>query len=204
MLRLIGILVVAYVAGFAVWIATLPRVDARPLHADGIVALTGDDARIDAAVALLEHGAAKRLLVTGVYGNTTKADIKQIAHGGKKFDCCADLGYAAEDTHGNALEAAQWARHHGYQSLIVVTARYHMPRSLNEFHAAMPRMRLVAYPVDPTGHEFLWWLEPGMLHRLHGEYAKYLASLVITSWEKPAHEAGLDRSVAARKSHIAS
>ena len=48
----------------------------------------------------------------------------------QRFDCCADLGFMAADTHGNAQETADWARAHRYKSLIVVTANYHMPRSL--------------------------------------------------------------------------
>ena len=44
--------------------------------ADGIVALTGEDARLAPAVALLESGAAPRLLISGVYPGTTKADLK--------------------------------------------------------------------------------------------------------------------------------
>ncbi len=204
MLRLIGILIAAYVVGFVAFVATLPKVDPQAVHADGIVALTGGDARLDTAVALLEHGAAKRLLVTGVNSITTKAELKALSHGGKRFDCCADLGYAAEDTHGNALEAAGWAVHRHYASLIVVTARYHMPRSLTEFHAAMPHVRLVAYPVEPSGDGSPWWMSPAQLHLLHYEYAKYLASVVMTAWESPAADTTLDRSAAARKSRLAS
>ena len=107
----------------------------------GIVALTGGDERLDAAVSLLENRSGQRLLISGVHPTTTKQELKLLSHGGRRFDCCADLGYAAENTHGNAEEAARWARAHRFKSLIVVTARYHMPRSLTEFQAAMPGVR---------------------------------------------------------------
>ena len=135
----------------------LPAARARTSRqADGIVALTGGGARLDAAVALLESGAGKRLLITGVDLATTKA-MCGAAHGGPAFDCCADLGFAAEDTHGNAEEAAAWARAHGYRSLIIVTASYHMPRSLARVPRRMPDMTLSpirwSRSVDLDG----WW-----------------------------------------------
>jgi uncharacterized SAM-binding protein YcdF (DUF218 family) len=176
----VGILVL-YTLGFIAFAATLPRPPETIPHADGIVALTGGDARLDAADKLLEQDAAKRLLISGVNPGTTKAQLKKIAHGGRRFDCCADLGFAATSTHGNADEASGWVRRHGYTSIIVVTANYHMRRSLNEFSADMPGVRLVAYPVDPNGLNLDgWWRDPHTLHLLNTEYAKFLASFVIT------------------------
>ncbi len=195
MLRLIGAIAVLYVVGFAAFVVMLPRQHPPAPHADGIVALTGGDERLKAAVGLLETGAGKRLLVTGVNDTTTKAQLKRLAHGKTRFDCCADLGYTAEDTHGNAMETAVWAHRHGYKSLIVVTASYHMPRSLTEFGAAMPGVALLAYPVEPNGRKSTsFWAMPGTLHLLHSEYLKYLASVVMTRWEKPDTSVALDRT----------
>ncbi|MBS0274036.1 MAG: YdcF family protein [Proteobacteria bacterium] len=174
-------LLVLYTLGLVLFAATLPRTPARLPHADGIVALTGGDARLDAADMLLEKGAAKRLLISGVNSGTTKAQLKALAHGGRRFDCCADLGFRATSTHGNADEATAWVEYHGYNSIIVVTANYHMRRSLNEFSADMPGVRLLAYPVNPQGLDLDgWWRDPHALHLLNSEYAKYLASFVIT------------------------
>ena len=74
------------------------------------MALTGGDERLDTAVALLENGVGKRLLISGVAQETSKETLGKLAGGGPRFACCADIGYAAEDTHGNAAEAANWAR----------------------------------------------------------------------------------------------
>ena len=166
---------VIYLAGFIAFMAALPAPvpDASVGRADGIVALTGEDARLVPAVALLEEGAAPRLLISGVFPGTTKSDLKSLTHGGARFDCCADLGFAARDTHSNALETARWVKNHNVKSLIVVTASYHMPRSLVEFAAAMPQVRLIAFPVDtdPTNPTFLRRWE-----RMQGEYAKFVAT----------------------------
>ena len=117
----------------------------------------------------------KRLLITGVNKATTKSNLKSLLQdAGKAFDCCADLGFAATDTRGNAEEAATWARAHDYRSLIVVTTSYHMPRSLAEFGAQMPDVKLVPFPVPEERNPTPWQT----FRRLHGEYAKFLASLV--------------------------
>jgi uncharacterized SAM-binding protein YcdF (DUF218 family) len=108
--------------------------------------------------------------------------LKHLVHGGPRFDCCADLGYAAEDTRGNAQETADWARAHNFHRLILVTARYHMPRSLQEFSAEMPGVQLMPYPVEQESIDLAnWWEHPRTIFLLHREYAKYLVSLVTTS-----------------------
>jgi uncharacterized SAM-binding protein YcdF (DUF218 family) len=178
--------VLAYSAGFLVFMAKLPMPPARA-HADGIVVLTGGDTRLDTAVALLEKGAGQRLLITGVAIETNKDTLGRMSDGGSRFSCCADLGYAAEDTRGNAEEAAEWARAHDFHSLVVVTARYHMPRALCEFQAAMPGETLVAYPVEQDRIDLGgWWRHRGTTLLLQGEYVKYLASLATTALARHA------------------
>jgi uncharacterized SAM-binding protein YcdF (DUF218 family) len=156
----------------------LPTAPENP-KADGIVALTGGDARLDTAVALLEKNDAKRLLISGVDPETDKDTLGRMSDGGPRFRCCADLGYAAEDTRGNAEEAAEWAHEHDFRSLIVVTARYHMPRALEEFGDVMPDITLIAYPVETGSVDVsAWWRHKDTAILLQREYMKYLASLV--------------------------
>ena len=184
--------ILAYCVGFLVFAMTLPRRSVSVGKADAIVTLTGGDSRLDTAVRLLEQGKAKRLLITGVHPSITKPEIKQVAHGGPRFDCCVDLDFAAEDTRENAVEAATWMRSHRFRSLILVTANYHMPRSLAEFSADMPNVKLIPYPVEPEGIDFSkWWRNPHAVRLLHAEYAKYLASLVIDRFI--SRDTGMDR-----------
>ena len=96
--------------GFVLFVSLLPMTPDAVPKADGIVALTGGGTRLDRADDLFESGVGKRLLISGVDQATTKETLKQLVHGGARFDCCADIGYAAEDTRGNAQEAASWAR----------------------------------------------------------------------------------------------
>lgn len=204
MLRRTAIFIIAlYVLGFVIFVTGLPKTANDLRHIDGIVALTGGDTRLDAAVALFEKGIGKRLLISGVNPQTTKAELKKLAHGGPRFDCCADLGYAAEDTHGNAREAAAWARFYHFRKLLIVTARYHMPRSLIEFQAAMPGVKIAAYPVEPESINLEgWWHNPRALFVLHAEYAKYLAVSAMAAITREVR--ALDRNARRSESRTAS
>jgi uncharacterized SAM-binding protein YcdF (DUF218 family) len=165
----------AVLIGFAAFVNALPEPAAKPAEpADGIVALTGEGGRLMPAMDLLENGFGKRLLITGVNPQTSKGQLRKVLRGGALFDCCVDLGFAALDTRGNAEEAAQWARSHGYESLIIVTADYHMPRSLVEFGSEMPEVKLIPYPVRDLPKNFTL----SSARRLSGEYLKYLASSI--------------------------
>lgn len=188
--RLVLVLVAAYLAGFAIFVARLPAAPSHAVRADAIVALTGSDDRLYVAVALLEEGVGQRLLISGVHPFMSKALLKPLLHGGPRFDCCADLGFVATNTHGNAMETASWARAHGFHSLVVVTANYHMPRSLEEFSAAMPDVKLVPYPVPEIVAAHRWWLDPVAIRTLQYEYAKYLGSVALHTvyprhWSQP-------------------
>jgi uncharacterized SAM-binding protein YcdF (DUF218 family) len=164
---------IAVLAGFVAFVGLLPKpADETVQPADGIVALTGEGRRLMPAMDLLEKGLGKRLLITGV-NPASKRALKSVLHGGPLFDCCVDLGFAALDTRGNAQEAASWTLRHHYSSLIIVTADYHMPRSLVEFGSEMPGTKLIPYPVPDYADSGLQ-----SARRLGGEYFKYVASSV--------------------------
>lgn len=176
------LLLLAYGLGFVLFVSLLPMTPHEVPKADGIVVLTGGGTRLDRADDLFESGVGKRLLISGVDQTISKKTLKNLVHGGPRFDCCADVGYAAEDTHGNAQEAANWARNHRFHRLILVTARYHMPRSMQEFSTAMPGVTFVPYPVEQGRIDLAdWWRYPRTVLLLHREYVKYLATLITTS-----------------------
>jgi uncharacterized SAM-binding protein YcdF (DUF218 family) len=152
----------------------------EPAVADGIVVLTGaSSARIDAAIKLLETGKGKRLLISGVNREVRPRELRDVARGaGHAYDCCVDLGFEAANTLGNARETAAWAKKHNFRSLIVVTADYHMPRSILELRAALPNTALHPYPVPTeTLDARNWWKRGPEARRLMVEYSKYLVIL---------------------------
>ncbi len=175
-LFLIGLL--SFVGGFLWFVEVLqPSVQAVvPRHADGIVVLTGGRDRISQSLDLLEVGSAKRLLISGVHPTTS---AKQIARLNSKrmwlFDCCVDLDRKAQNTIGNAEETANWVRDHKFNSLLVVTSAYHMPRALAELQVRLPEAAL--YP-SPVYHKELdlghWYQSSSITKLLLREYVKYI------------------------------
>lgn len=154
--------------------------DAR---ADGIVVLTGGTDRVERAIALLAEGRAQRLLISGVHPGTTRKQIISLTSADKKlFECCVDLDRLALNTVGNAVETAQWARDHGYRSLLVVTSAYHMPRAELELREMLPQVELVPYPVfSQELHLRKWYMQLRTIKLLMREYVKYTVARIRIS-----------------------
>ena len=154
--------------------------DVLDVSADGIVVLTGGQTRISEAARLLEDKRGARLLISGVNQKTGRPSLLKISGLDEKtFNCCVDLGYAALNTVGNADETRRWAEALGYDRLIVVTASYHMPRSLVELAREMPNIELVPHPVATDMlRRKVWWLDGTATRLLASEYIKFLPAAV--------------------------
>jgi uncharacterized SAM-binding protein YcdF (DUF218 family) len=166
--------------GFVLFAVSVTRDDAAGWDkADGIVVLTGGDNRLEAGAKLMSEGRAKRMLISGVNRKVTREEIEHLLGLDKQlFNCCVDLGYEALDTVGNADETRTWANTNGYTRLIVVTSRYHMPRSLAELALVMPGVTLLPYAVTPKRFpETAWWLHVATTRVLLSEYLKYLPAV---------------------------
>ncbi len=173
-------LVVVWLGGFVWFMRSIPNeVGDADSETDAIVVLTGGSLRVQSGLALLAAGKAKKLFVSGVYHSTDVTALLRISRQSPEHvACCVVLGHEADNTLGNALETAQWMREEGFHSLRLVTASYHMPRSLLEFSRAMPETRIVANPVFPESlKQERWWVSPGTANLIIGEYHKYLVAL---------------------------
>jgi uncharacterized SAM-binding protein YcdF (DUF218 family) len=172
-----------------------PAAETNAAQTDAIVVLTGGDLRLQSGIELMRAGKGRVLFVSGV---NPRVDLDQLLRSaGEKSSswliCCTILGHEAENTFGNALETARWMHGQQYHSLRLVTAWYHLPRSLLEFRRAMPDLQIIPHPV---------FVEEGKLQissggrnktaLLAGEYAKYLAALFVPFVE-PAVPGGLLR-----------
>ncbi|MBX9863845.1 MAG: YdcF family protein [Hyphomicrobium sp.] len=160
--------------------AVMREPEARDLRADGIVVLTGGQTRIEEAARLLKDGRGERLLISGVNTKIGRSSLIKISGLDEQtFNCCVDLGYAALNTVGNADETRRWAEAFGYDKLIVVTASYHMPRSLAELARAMPDIELMPHPVAPDDlRHKVWWLDVTTTRLLAQEYVKFLPAAI--------------------------
>ena len=162
--------------------------------------LTGGSLRLQRGLELLREGKGRKLFVSGVNQQVDLDELLRSAGNAPDWAlCCIALGHEADNTVGNAQETARWMRSQGFRSLRLVTAWYHMPRSLLEFDRAMPDIEIVAHPVFPDQvKQERWWAWRGTAALLMGEYTKYLAALArpVIAWrqsrdaaksEEPAH-----------------
>jgi uncharacterized SAM-binding protein YcdF (DUF218 family) len=180
-------LVSAWVAGLFVFADSIPRHPQQSREkTDAIVVLTGGTLRLEQGLSLLSQNMAKKLFVSGVHRGV---DVQQLIDRSRRspemIDCCIVLGYAADHTAGNATETAEWMSKQGYKSLRLVTASYHMPRSLIEFRYAMPKVQIIPNPVFPENVKVdEWWRWPGTATLIVGEYNKYLVAAALHRMEE--------------------
>jgi uncharacterized SAM-binding protein YcdF (DUF218 family) len=127
--RILSLLLLLYVLGYALFAVLLPQ-EGDERRTDGIVVLTGGAKRLERGLDLLERGKAERMLISGV--ERTVRPIELATRYGKSeqlFDCCIDLGRESVDTRSNAEETANWIERHKFKSVRLVTTDWHMPRA---------------------------------------------------------------------------
>ena len=169
-----------FLAGLQHFALNLPKISSTVgPTTDGIVVITGGQQRLADGIRLLQIGAGKALLVSGVGPGVNKSiladELGLDAPVMTLLDCCVTLEFAASDTRGNALAASQWAAKNKFQSLRLVTSNYHMPRAKHVFTSKMPDIELYFWPVSPVDLTLeTWWQKPDILRLLAREYAKYL------------------------------
>jgi uncharacterized SAM-binding protein YcdF (DUF218 family) len=172
-----------WVAGF-VWFAARPVFENQSAPTDAIVVLTGGRLRLQAGMDLLRDGKGRKLFVSGVNQQVDLDELLRVSGNADWASCCTALGHDADNTVGNARETARWIRQQGFRSLRLVTAWYHMPRSLLELERAMPEIEIIPHPVFPDEAEREhWWASRSTMLLLVGEYGKYLGALIRPVFE---------------------
>ena len=169
-----------WVYGLVKFVNLIPR-DVTDVDSvtDAVVVLTGGSMRLETGLNLLRGGHGKKLFISGVHRGVEVKELLDVARSSseKKIDCCVTLGYRADNTVGNARETAIWMREEGFSSLRLVTASYHMPRSVEEFRDVFPDLVIVDHPVFPSHVKTDdWWRWPGTTILIIGEYHKFLIS----------------------------
>ena len=169
-----------FLAGLQHFVLNLPKISSTVGPAtDGIVVITGGQQRLADGIRLLQIGAGKALLVSGVGPGVNKSILAgELGLGAPAMtllNCCVTLEFRARDTRGNALAASQWAAKNKFQSLRLVTSNYHMPRAKRVFTSKMPDIKFDFWPVSPADLTLeTWWQKPDIIRLLAREYAKYL------------------------------
>ena len=134
---------------FIISLATIKQPSLDSLQpADAIIALTGSKDRIRKGINLLDQKKAKTLLITGVHVDFRENNLKDIWNKDEALPCCISLGYEARDTIGNALETKKWIEKNPLDSMILVTSKYHIARSVMIFKTLLPDITIYPYPVS--------------------------------------------------------
>jgi len=167
---------VLWVAGLFQFASLVPKqVLDLSTRTNAIVVLTGGSRRLGEGLELLSRGLAEKLFVSGVYRGVDVHKLLQIVmRNPRELETRIGIGNAT-NTAENALETMVWMRARKYRSLRLVTAAYHMPRSLLEFRHAMPAVTFVPHPVFPENvKQDRWWAWPGTGSLMASEYNKFL------------------------------
>jgi uncharacterized SAM-binding protein YcdF (DUF218 family) len=177
-----------WLIGLLAFIAVIPgqssKIDSES-KTDTIIVLTGGGDRLAEGFRLLDRGLSTRLLISGVAPGVTLpqlierlGDQRDSVPSAEELGCCVTLGYEAGNTVGNADESAEWLRSNGAKSVRLVTANYHMLRSLLEFRRKVPDISVLPNPVFPGEvRDPHWFVKPRTLLLLINEYHKYLVAL---------------------------
>ena len=175
---LLGVFFIAalWVTGLFAFASHIPTDIAEPeAKTDAIVVLTGGSGRLRTGLDLLMTQHADHLFVSGVYRGV---DVDQLLKVQKQrpedVENRISLGDAI-NTWENARETAEWMRDNNLSSLRLVTAAYHMPRSLLEFEDVLSDVKIAPHPVFPDHvKQSKWWAFPGTLALTVTEYNKFL------------------------------
>jgi uncharacterized SAM-binding protein YcdF (DUF218 family) len=94
---------------------------------------------------------------------------------------------SAASTFSEALAALQYARDHGYASILLVTSKYHTKRAAWIYRTlAGDSIRIISRPAredsfDPNA----WWHDRASTRRVFVEYQKLLVFLLVDQWKAP-------------------
>ncbi len=157
--------VLAWTLGLIWFSLTLPGPAPLAVKSDGVVVLTGGAGRFRRGLAVVEAGAARRMLVSGVGEKTSRRQLAAAFGVATRRLRSTDLGYEAVDTRSNAEETARWVAKHQYKSIRLVTSAGHMRRARLELSRVLPphvKVLSDAVPSEPKA--------PGLAF----EYSKWL------------------------------
>lgn len=136
--RIVSLVVVLWACGFLWFAMALPQA-AGAAKTDAIVVPTGSGGRIERGLALVQQGASRLLLVTGVDADVRPREFAaEYDVPAPLMRCCVTLGFAALDTRGNARETSAWVERRKVRSLRLVTSDWHMRRAALELESALP------------------------------------------------------------------
>ena len=143
-------------------------------NADAIVVLTGGQQRIPEGINLMQQKKSDWMLISGVHEKTKIDEITNHLNS-ENITKNITLGRFAQTTKGNAIETKEWVAKNNVNSIILVTANYHMPRTISIFKREMPTLNIQPYPVFPPDFQKeTWYKNWNSAKLITAEYVKFL------------------------------
>lgn len=195
LLTLLSVAAIGWALALDWFVAAMPD---APLpisqKAQAIVVLTGGAERVEHGLNMLAQEAAPVLFVSGVGEHVTIRQLllehaspttrTAIENAGAKIV----LDRVSRSTISNAGQTAAFLRARNINSIRLVTANYHMQRSIREFKTAMPGLTIWPDPVFPEGfRRNEWWKHANTRRLVFSEFYKYFAVLARNA-ARPADE----------------
>lgn len=182
--RTIGLFIITFVMwlGGLVWfIDDMPQGSPAPqTKTKAIVVLTGGNNRISEGLRLLSQKKSPTLMISGVQkGTPLQAVIKASGYQGAVNHRRIALDYNSTTTVENARNVAKWCRQKKISSIRLVTANYHMKRTLIEFNHSLKNVKIIPHAVNPLDSSRNSWCKDYKVFCLYmNEYHKYLGALI--------------------------
>jgi uncharacterized SAM-binding protein YcdF (DUF218 family) len=154
-LRVLAVLVGAWLAFALVLFLWAPWAGSAPAHADAVVVLSGGRERLPPAMKLIRDGVAPVLAISSVDRTPHWAFAKRLCaagrYAGARVLCFTAAPYS---TRGEAETVARLARARDWRSVVVVTSRFHTTR------ARMLFRRCFHGSLSLVGVGSTWWKLP--------------------------------------------
>ena len=145
----------------------------RDLSPDAVVVLAGGKGRIEEGVRLYRQGKGERLFLIGVDPSVTKGDLYKETPEVRSSEQVY-LEKISRNTLENAIFARELIVKNNVRSLLLITSRYHMKRSLLIFRNILPKdIAIYPHPVAVKNSAEAWWSHGGSLRLLFSEFYKY-------------------------------
>ena len=176
------IILILYFMSFFNFIFNIDKKFTVNKNINNIVVLTGNTGRLVFGFDLMSDNIKSRMLITGV------AKVVKYSEIIKNRDVNKDriyLGYKAQTTFGNAIEASSWIKEYDINDIILITDSWHMQRALILFNVMMPNVEISPYPIDSinfTMYEYFQFDKKTFF--IYKEHLKYIVShiQVIYLW----------------------
>jgi uncharacterized SAM-binding protein YcdF (DUF218 family) len=175
-----------WVGGLTWFVTRLPKAPLSiDIKAEALVVLTGGSGRVEHGLSMLADQIAPVLFISGVAPKVTQEQLLRehssasvrariYASGGEII-----LDRVSRSTVSNADQTASFLRERKIRRIRLITADYHMQRSVHEFRVAMPELEILADPVFPEKfRRENWWQDKTSRHLMFSEFYKYVAILV--------------------------